>query len=236
MGALVNYRLEESVATITMDDGKKNALSGAMLQELDAAFDRAATDRATVVLTGREGIFSAGFDLKTLAAGGEQAVALICGGFELAAKVLAFPRPVVAACGGHAIAMGVFLVLSADFRIGVPGPYKLVANEVALGMTMPYAAVEICRQRLTPAHFTRTVLLSEVYTPEASVDAGFLDRLVPANELVSAAQTHALALTKLSPQAHGASKLRARAEVLDALHRAIAADNADLRKLWGLPS
>jgi enoyl-CoA hydratase len=234
MGSLVTYTLEGSVATITMDDGKKNALSSAMLAELNAALDRALSDRATVLLTGREGVFSAGFDLTTLMAGGVNALQMVRGGFELAARVLAFPTPVVAACAGHAIAMGAFLMLSADYRFGVPGPFKVVANEVALGLTIPYAAAEICRQRLVPAHFTRTVLLSEVYDPEGAVQAGFFDRLVAPADLTVASQTLAAELTKLNAKAHAASKLRARAQVLAALKEAIAADDADLRKVWGI--
>lgn len=234
MGSLVTYAREGSVATIGMDDGKKNALSSEMLAELNAALDRALSDRATVLLTGREGVFSAGFDLATLMAGGLPALTMVRGGFELAARLLAFPAPVVAACGGHAIAMGAFLMLSADYRFGVSGPYKVVANEVALGLTIPYAAAEICRQRLVPAHFNRTVLLSEVYSPEGAVEAGFFDRLVDPPDLANAAQKLATELTKLNAKAHAASKLRARAQVLAALQEAIAADDADLRRVWAI--
>jgi enoyl-CoA hydratase len=74
---------------------------------------------------------------------------------------------------------GEFLLLSGDYRIGVEGPYRVVANEVAIGLTMPRAAIEICRLRLAPAHFQRAVLLAETYTPSDGVAAGFLDRVVP---------------------------------------------------------
>src|SRR6185503_10431701 len=135
MGTLVSYQLDGSVATITMDDGKVNALSLQMLTELGAALDRATADRAVVVLTGRDGIFSAGFDLKVLRAGGPDAWAMLRGGFELAERILSFPTPVLIACTGHAIAMAVFLLLSGDYRVGVDGPYKINANEVAIGLT-----------------------------------------------------------------------------------------------------
>src|SRR5712671_4161796 len=106
MGALVTYSFEDAIATITMDDGKVNALSLAMLTELGEAFDHAEADGAVVVLTGREGRFSAGFDLGVLRAGGDDAWAMLRAGFELSARLLAFPTPVVIACPGHAIAMG----------------------------------------------------------------------------------------------------------------------------------
>jgi enoyl-CoA hydratase/carnithine racemase len=231
MGTLVTYRLADSVATITMDDGKVNALSRPMLTELGAAFDRAAADRAVVVLTGRAGVFSAGFDLPVLRAGGAAAAGLLHAGFELAERMLAFPTPVLVACPGHAVAMGVFLVLSGDYRIGASGPYKLTANEVAIGMTMPLAAVEICRQRLTPACFNRAVLLAEVFKPQDAVAAGFLDRLVPPAELAEAAAAAAAALTTLDLDAHAASKLRARQLTLTALREAIDRDDDAYRAL-----
>jgi enoyl-CoA hydratase len=227
MGALVSYRLRDSVATITMDDGKVNVLSRAMLTELGAAFGRAADDRAVVVLTGREGVFSAGFDLPVLRAGGTDAAGLLRAGFDLAARLLAFPSPVLVACPGHAVAMGVFLVLCGDYRIGAHGPYKLTANEVAIGMTMPRAAVEICRQRLTPACFNRAVLLAEVFPPEEAVAAGFLDRVVPAAQLARAAAGAAAELASLDLDAHEATKLRARR--LAELRGAIDADDAEFR-------
>lgn len=229
MESLVTYQLEESIATITMDDGKVNALSLTMFTALNAAFDRAETDRAIVVFTGREGRFSAGFDLGVLRTGGPEALDMLRAGFELAARILAFPTPVVIACNGHAVAMGAFLLLSGDYRIGAAGRYKFTANEVAIGLTIPRAAVEICRQRLAPAHFNRAVLLSEVYSPEDAVTAGFLDRVVPASELMDVARNTAIELSKLNMQAHATSKLRAREHTLTALRAAIESDDAALR-------
>jgi len=235
MGTLVSYRLRDAVATITMDDGKVNVLSLAMLTELGAALDRAAADRAVVVLTGREGVFSAGFDLPVLRAGGPAAAELLHAGFDLATRLLAFPVPVLVACPGHAVAMGAFLVLSGDYRIGARGPYKLTANEVAIGMTMPLAAVEICRQRLTPACFNRAVILAEVFAPEDAAAAGFLDRVVPPAELAGAAVAAAAELARLDLDAHAATKLRARQLALTALREAIESDDAAYRARLAAP-
>jgi enoyl-CoA hydratase len=227
MGTLVSYQLDDSVATITMDDGKVNVLSLAMLTELGAALGRAAADRAAVVLTGRDGVFSAGFDLPVLRAGGREAADLLRAGFDLAARLLAFPTPVVVACSGHAVAMGAFLVLSGDYRIGARGPYKLTANEVAIGITMPRAAVEICRQRLTPACFNRAVVIADIFPPEEAVAAGFLDRVAEPAELRAAAAAAAAQLARLDLDAHAATKLRARP--LAVLREAIDADDAAYR-------
>jgi enoyl-CoA hydratase len=228
MGALVSYELDGSTATITMDDGKVNALSPAMLTALDAAVDRAAADRAAVLLAGRPGVFSAGFDLGVLGAGGPEAVTMVRAGFELAAKVFAFPGPVVIACTGHAVAMGVFLLQAGDYRIGAAGPYKLTANEVAIGLPVPLMAIELCRQRLAPAHLNRALVLAEPYSPDTAEAAGFLDQVVPAADLAAAAQASAAALAQLSPDAMATTKLRIRGQALAAIRAAIDADVASL--------
>src|SRR6185369_4408712 len=95
MGTLVTYRLEDSLATITMDDGKVNVLSMPMFAELNAALDRAEADRAAVLLAGRPNVFSGGFDLKVLMAGGRDASTLVLTGFRLGERLLGFPHPVV---------------------------------------------------------------------------------------------------------------------------------------------
>jgi enoyl-CoA hydratase len=228
METLVKYRVDQGVGTITMDDGKVNALSLPMLTELNAAFDRAESDGAVAVLTGREGVFSAGFDLTTLRARGADALAMVQGGFQLASRLLSFPTPVVMACSGHAIAMGMFLLLSGDYGIGAAGPYKITANEVAIGLTVPMAGVEICRLRLTPAHLARTILLAEVFAPEDAVGAGFVDRVVPLAELHETAGRVATGLSKLDMKAHAVSKLRVRAEALKAIKSSIETDTAAL--------
>jgi enoyl-CoA hydratase len=229
MGTLVAYRLDDSIATITMDDGKVNVLSPMMLAELNVALDRALADRAVVVLTGREGVFSAGFDLSVLRSGGPEMPAMLGAGFLLAERLLAFPTPVVIACTGHAIAMGVFLLLSGDYRVGAAGAHRITANEVAIGLPIPRAAVEICRQRLAPAHFNRAVILAEVFSPDDAVAAGFLDRVVPASELGETARSHAAQLAALDMNAHGASKLRVRDHALKAIRVAIETDDAEMR-------
>jgi len=226
MESLVRYERQGSVARITMDDGKVNVLSLEMLTGLSNAFDRAETDKAVVVLTGRAGAFSAGFDLAVLRAGGSGALTMLRAGFELAERVLSFPAPVAIACTGHAVAMGVFLLLSADYRVGAAGPYKITANEVAIGLTMPRAAIEICRQRLSPAHFNRATVLAEVFSPDDAVDAGFLDRVVDGAEIDDVMATAAAELTKLDLASHAATKSRARKSALEAIHEAIHLDSS----------
>lgn len=221
MTHLVTYELNAGIATVLLDDGKVNALSIAMLTELHAALDQAAQDGAVVLLTGRERMFSAGFDLKVFAAGGDQVVEMLRLGATLAERVLAFPTPVVVAVTGHAVAAGTFLPLAADARIGADGPFRIGLNEVRIGLTVPWFAIELARQRLHPAHFDRAVVSGTMYGPAEAVTAGFLDRVVPPADLREAAVAAATDLAELSPVAHAATKLRVRAGALRAVRAAI---------------
>jgi enoyl-CoA hydratase len=224
MNDIVSYDFSNGVSTIRMDDGKVNCLSPKMLSALNAAFDKAESDKGIVVLLGREGRFSAGFDLTVFERGGDELIGMLRAGARLAERMLSFPVPVVIACTGHALAMGAFLLLSGDMRIGADGPFKIGLNEVAIGMTVPLFGIEIARQRLAPAHFSRALLTAEIYSPEGAVSAGFLDRVVPVADLVTVARETAVAFTRLDMTAHRATKQRVRDAAMAALRAAIIAD------------
>jgi enoyl-CoA hydratase len=222
MSELAAYELDGGIATITMDDGKVNALSPSMLRAIHAAFDQAEQDGAVVVLTGREAFFSAGFDLEVFAGGeADRVVEMLRLGATLAERILAFPRPVLTACNGHAVAAGSFLLLAADLRIGTEGPFRIGLNEVKLGLTVPWFAIELARQRLQPAAFSRAVINANMYGPADAASAGFLDRVVGASELRAASLEDAAQLAELNAAAHIATKLRARAGALVAVRSAI---------------
>ena len=218
---LATYACQGRTATITMDDGKVNAFSIPMLRSLHATFDQAERDRAVVVLIGREHYFSAGFDLKVIAGGGDDLLEMLTLGATLAERVLSFPTPVIAACSGHADPAGAFLLLSADLRIGADGPYRIGLNEVRIGLTVPWFAIELARHRLHPAHFDRTVVNATMYSPQEAVAPGFLDRVVAAKELRAESLAAAEALAELDATAHAALKQRARGAALKAVRAAI---------------
>jgi enoyl-CoA hydratase len=217
----VGYELQDGIATISLDDGKVNALSIETLSALHDALDRAAQDRAVTILRGREGCLSAGFDLKVFGEGVEPALEMLTLGATLAERLLSFATPVVLACSGHAVAAGSFLALSADTRIGADGPFRIGLNEVAIGLTVPWFAIELARHRLAPAHFDAAVTSARMYGPQEAVTAGFLDRVVPAEQLDATAQEAARMLSELDMRAHAASKLRAREDALRRLRAAI---------------
>ena len=224
---LVHYRQQDRLAVIRIDDGKRNALSPEVLRQIYAAFDRAEADRATVIVTGRDDVFSAGFDLNVMRRGGLAPLRMLRAGYGLTARVMRYPYPVVAACNGHCLAMGVFLMLSTDYVIGTRGDFRISANEVAIGMTMPRTAAMVLKNRLTPAAYQRAVTLAEYFDVDAALDAGFFDRLVERGELMDAAREHARELQKLDAYAHTVTKRRIRRKLARRIRRTIPIDLVD---------
>jgi enoyl-CoA hydratase len=224
-GSPVSIQQTEGVHTIALDDGKANALSPTNQAAINAALDEAEAAGVAVVLAGRTGLLSGGFDLKVLQAGGVDAVNMLRGGFQLSHRLLSFPRPVVIACTGHAVAMGCFLLLSCDTSVAAAGAFRIVANEVAIGMTMPNPALALLRNRLTPAAYQRAAILAQPFSPEAALTAGFVDRVVEPDEVISTAQATAAALASgLNTEAHLATKLRTRQTLLNDLLEGIETD------------
>lgn len=226
----VIYEVEKNVAIITFDDGKANVYSHEVLDELTAALDRASQDpeARAILLCGREGRFSAGFHLPTMTASAESMRALVKDGARFVSRLMLEPLPVVAACSGHALAAGALVLLAADHRIGIQGPWKVGLNEVSIGMALPVWAVELARYRLTPSQFDWRVVLGQVATPDEAVAAGFLDRVVPGEALLDEALTAAAALSGLRTGAVGGTKTRARGEVV---RRMLDGIDADLERL-----
>ena len=223
----VNYELNESVATITLDDGKVNVLSPTMQQNLNAALDdaeqaAAAREVKAIVLAGNQKVFSAGFDLGVFSSGDAAAgLAMLSGGFELSVRLLTVPVPVVIAATGPAIAMGSFLLLSGDHRVGSTRS-RCQANEVAIGMVLPISAIEIMRMRLTRAAYQRAVSMAATFVGADAVAGGWVDELVaPEEVLARAKQVAAEAAATLHLKAHRVSKLKARADALQAIQAGI---------------
>lgn len=219
MSPLTAYDLTDGIATIAMDDAKANALSPAMLAELAGAFERAERDGAIVLLTGRERTFSGGFDLRTEPAGWP---AMVAAGARLAERILSFPHPVVAACNGNAVAMGGFLLLAADLRIGAAGAFKLGLNEVAIGLAVPRFGIALAQHRLTHPYADRCLLTGVLLDPEEACAAGFLDRVVAPERLRDDALAAAQALTAVDRTAHAKTKLHARERALAGVRDGIA--------------
>ncbi|MFJ4373812.1 crotonase/enoyl-CoA hydratase family protein [Pseudomonas japonica] len=228
MSELITYHLEDGIATLTLNNGKVNAISPDVIAAFNAALDRASEDRAVVIVTGQPGILSGGYDLKVMTSSPQAAVALVTAGSTLARRLLSHPFPVIVACPGHAVAKGAFLLLSADYRIGVEGPFSIGLNEVQIGMTMHHAGIELARDRLRRSAFHRSVINGEMFDPVSAVDAGFLDKVVPAEQLLETALAAARQLKKINMNAHRNTKLKVRKALLDTLDDAIIRDQEHL--------
>jgi enoyl-CoA hydratase len=211
MSALAGYELADGIATIAMDDGKVNALSTEMLGEVAARFDQAEADEAVVILTGRERTLSAGFDLRTEPEGWPE---MLVAGARLAERMLSFPRPVVVACNGNAIAMGAFLLLAGDHRIAAQGEFRIGLNEVAIGLTLPFFGVALAKHRLTRPYYDRCAITGVTFGTHEALRAGFVDQLVDPDDLAAAARDVATQLAGINIAAHAATKLRVREDVL----------------------
>jgi enoyl-CoA hydratase len=216
-GELVRYALEDGVAVLTMDDGKANVMSRAMLGALNDALDRAERDRAVVLLSGRPRMFSGGYDLAMFSRSREEITATLRAGGALAHRILGFSLPVVAACTGHAVAQGAFTLLACDVRIAAAGAFKIGLNEVVIGLTIPHYGIEIARARLTPSWFNHATLTGAMYAPHEAAAAGFVDRVVDEAQVIETAREEARRLTKIDLAAHAATKKRVRRHVLETM-------------------
>jgi enoyl-CoA hydratase/carnithine racemase len=224
----VSFGQDGSVAVIGLDDGKANAITLDVLAGIDSGLSKARDSRASaVLLTGRPGRFSAGFDLSVMTSGEDQMRELVTEGAEALMRLFTHPTPVVCACTGHALAMGSLLLLAADVRIGAAGDYKLGLNEVAIGMGLPIFAIELARYRLTAAGFN-AALLGEVFGPEEAAAVGYLDRVVPADAVVDEASAIARRVGELRSGAVAHSKHHARSELAAMVLSTLEADMASL--------
>jgi len=209
----VTCTIDDGVAVVRLDDGKVNVISHRVIELLHAALDRSLEEATAVAIIGRDGKLSAGFDLTEMTAGIERTKALVGAGGHLLMRVYGHPQPVVLGVTGHALAAGALLALSCDVRIGGDGPAKIGLNETAIGMGLPHYAVELALERLNPAHLRRGAVQAEIYDAAGAVDAGYLDRVVAADDVERATIEEARRLGQLPASAYRHTKL--------ALHRAL---------------
>lgn len=185
MSGVVTTEMVGSVLVTRVDDGKANALTHEIIGGVKEAAEHAKAEAKALVLIGRPGKFSAGFDLSVMTSSAEAARDLLGAGALMALDLLELPIPVLFGVTGHALAMGGILLTAADYRVGADGPFKLGLNEVAIGMPVPRFAVELCRDRLSPAWFTRSVQCAEILDPTAAMEAGYLDELAKPEDVES---------------------------------------------------
>jgi enoyl-CoA hydratase len=215
--SFVTSEIQDGISTIRFDHGKPNSISKAVADELMNALDEAEKSADAVVLFGKPGMFSGGFDLATMKEGPAAARAMLKAGATLLMSIFNHPKPVVIGCGGHAIAMGAFITMAGDERIGAEGSFKLGMNETAIGMTLPTFGFELARARLSKRHFDRALIHSTIYDPAGAVEVGILDRVVPADRLEDECLEAAARLATLKQPAFRNNKRIAHAETVDVI-------------------
>ena len=228
MADLASYTLDNKVAVVQMDDGKANALSRPMIDALVAALARAEEEASAIVLAGRPDRFCAGFDLRVMMSGPDAAKDLLRAGSDLLLALYGATIPLVIACTGHAMAGGALVVLTGDHRVGAAGTFKIGLNEVSLGMPVPVLAMELARDRLSKRALVPATLLAQIYDPEGALRVGYLDEVVPPEQVLERAKTEAARLGALSRPAFRATKKRLRGQTIDYIRATMDADMKDL--------
>lgn len=206
--------IEGEVAILKFDDGKANAVGHDFIDGMLAGLDQAESDAKAVVILGKPGMFSAGFDLKEIQKGPEAAAALVNKGAHMFYRLFSHGQPIIAGCTGHAIAAGAFVLLACDTRIGCQGDFKIGLNETSIGMTLPVFGHQLAQARLSKRHLTAAVIQSQLYSPEEAVDAGFLDAVVAPADLESTCLQMAQDLCALPTETYGQMKRDTRAASL----------------------
>ena len=219
----VQVRYENEIAILELDDGKANALGHDAISSLVEKLDEV-QDAGAVVLSGRPEKFSAGFDLAVMKSGEDAAREMLRSGVELFLKCYSFPRPIVAACPGHALAAGAILLMSCDLRIGAKGEFKIGLPELAIGMSLPFFATELARDRLSKRHFTKATALGQTYDPDGACDVGFLDEIVAPDEVLSTALARAESLKSIGKTQLSLTRSTARGETIKKIEDNLEAD------------
>jgi enoyl-CoA hydratase len=229
----VTTERRDGVLIVHLDDGKANALSFDVIAAINEAIDEAeaADDVGALVIHGREGRFSGGFDLGVMLGGDLTAtIELVADGGALVRRLYGSPLPVVAACTGHALAAGALLLLGCDVRVGADVEAKVGLNEVAIRMVLPDWAFTIAGERLSNRHLQRALATARITTPHDAVDVGFVDEVVPADEVLDRAVAVAAELAStLDASAYARTIAILRGSALEAMDRQIAADRSTVR-------
>ena len=204
---LATLTSKDDISIITLDDGKANVFSPKMIQDVNECLDKVPTEGGALIITGRRGMFSAGFDLKIISAGDMQATMdMSLSGFKLLSRLFSFPRPILAACSGHGIALGTFLLCCCDYRIGVKGDYMIGANEMRTNMVIPIPILELISHRVTASHKYRAILGAEMYSIQDGVEAGLIDEIVDSKDLMEAAMLKAKDLASMGHPSYTLTK------------------------------
>jgi enoyl-CoA hydratase len=225
------------VAILTLAHGKANALDTELCQGLAAHF-AALRDSAThaIVLTAQGRIFSAGVDLlRAVDAGPDYFRSFLPALSALYETVFFYPKPVIAAVNGHAVAGGCVLACAADWRVMASGARRIGVTELLVGLPFPALAFEIMRFASAPERFADIILGAGTFPPEEAVRLGLVDECVAPEELMKRALARAERLAGLRPAAFELSKRQIRQPVLERFRADGQRIDAAVTEAWTAP-
>jgi enoyl-CoA hydratase len=210
--------IRQNVLILGLDDGRANALTTDLIRAIRAQIHAAEADDdiRAVVIHGRQGRFSGGFDLTVMMSGDLRAIiGLVGDGGELVRDLYAATVPVVAGCTGSAVAGGALMLLGCDLRIGADAPAKIGLNEVAIGLVLPEWGLTMAEARLSNRHVQRVTALAPLVSSREAIDIGFLDEIVAPELVVETAIERATQLAAtLDPRAYAGTIELTRSAVL----------------------
>jgi len=230
---MIERSQQEGILTLRLAHGKASALDVELLDGLLGELDGAGDDVRAVILTGTESIFSAGVDLLRLTQGGADYVQRLLPLLSQFVRTLfAFPRPVVAAANGHAIAGGCIMVLAADARLMADGTGRIGVPELLVGVPFPAAALEVLRFVVPRDKVQSLIYTGRTLSPRDALAAGLVDEVVAPTDLVARAQEVARQLAQIPSQVYRLTKQFLRAEVLERIDRASQNPDQAVREVW----
>lgn len=226
----ISTRRVDKVVCISVDDGRANAFSPSLLVALSQELAEAEADSevGAAVIAGNQKAFFAGFDLDVIGSGDSKAIAeMTTAGGAFIRQAYGASLPVVAASTGHAVAAGALLLCGCDYRVGVDGPVKIGLNEVAIALTLPKWALLIASERLSKRYLQVSVANAQIFDGSGAVDAGFLDEVTTADQVVARAIEVAQGFAEqLDAKAYAATVRNLRGGLLGEMDAAVASDRA----------
>ena len=227
MSEFTKVEIEDGIATITLDDGKANALGFTMIEHINKALDEAEAAADVIVMTGREGVMTAGFDLKVMRNEPDRVMDLVTQGGQMLVRIFASPKPVLLASTGHGIAAGALLMLSGDYRISMAGDFKYGLNESAIGMVLPPYGMDLARFKLNQKFLDMAVVGAELYGPEMASQIGYTDEVATGDKFAARVREKAEYCKTLDGKAYAGNKRHIRQALADKMEADLKASNGE---------
>lgn len=204
---MIDFELQDGISIVKMNnDAAKNSFDIEFAELFIKNVERANREGDAIVISGVDNVFSAGYNVKIIGKDEKATEKLVELGGEIVVQLLDIRKPVIAACTGHAIALGAVILLGCDFRIGATGNFKIGLNETQLGLALPVFATELAKQRIPHQHIHEVILGAGLHSPEKALTFGFLDQVVALEVVLSESLSLAQKLAKFSARTYAVHK------------------------------